>query len=441
VAFSDALPYGVLRGETDDMTTSTLHEHPSRPGTRPLSESPPPGVSASRQPPPPRKPRKVLRYVLAIVGLIALIALLGGVKAAQIGMLINFGKEMEKAGPPPEVVSTTSAELQTWEATLSAVASVVSAKGVALANDAAGVVSRLHIESGAEVKQGQVLVELDTKVERAQLNSLRARRELTETSLARSRALVASGAIPQAQLDADESAYKSIVADQAGIEAEISRKVVRAPFSGRLGLRQVNLGQYLAPGTTVAMLESTDSDYIDFTLPQRDLEKLTVGMAVRATEAGVESGDKPVAIDGVISAIDPSIDPVTRAVKVRATVPSKQSQLRPGMFLNVSVILPQKRQVVAVPRTAVVHASYGDSVFVAAPKPKDSPSKAEKVAEQKFVRLGEARGDFVVVDEGLKAGEEVVTSGAFKLRNGLPIIIDNKSVKLDPKLAPKPSNR
>jgi membrane fusion protein (multidrug efflux system) len=128
-------------------------------------------------------------------------------------------------------------------------------------------------------------------------------------------------------------------------------------------------------------------------------------------------------------------------VKVRATVPSKQSQLRPGMFLNVSVILPQKRQVVAVPRTAVVHASYGDSVFVAAPKPKDSPSKAEKVAEQKFVRLGEARGDFVVVDEGLKAGEEVVTSGAFKLRNGLPIIIDNKSVKLDPKLAPKPPNR
>jgi membrane fusion protein (multidrug efflux system) len=375
------------------------------------------------------------------VGLIALIALLGGVKAAQIGMLINFGEEMQKAGPPPEMVSTTRAELQTWESTLTAVASVVSAKGVALANDAPGVVSRLNIESGAEVKQGQVLVELDTRVERAQLNSLRARRELTETSLARSRTLVASGAIAQAQLDADESAYKSIVADQAGIEAQIARKVVRAPFSGRLGLRQVNLGQYLAPGTTVATLESTDSDYIDFTLPQRDLDKLSVGMAVRATEAGVESAAKPATIDGVVSAIDPSIDPITRAVKVRVTVPGKQSQLRPGMFLNVAVILPQKREVVAVPSLAVVHASYGDSVFVVGPKPKDSPSKSDKVAEQKFVRLGEARGDFVAVDEGLKAGEEVVTSGAFKLRNGLPIIIDNKSVKLEPKLAPKPPNR
>lgn len=423
------------------MTTSTLHEHPSRPGTRPLSESPAPGVAASRRPPPPSRGKKVLRYVLAIVGLIALIATLGGVKAAQIGMLIGFGKEMEKAGPPPEMVSSTRAEAQTWEATLSAVASVVSAKGVALANDAAGVVTRLNIESGAEVKVGQVLVEMDTKVERAQLNSLRARRELAETSLARSRALVASGAIPQAQLDADDSAYKSIVADQAEIEAQIARKVVRAPFSGRLGLRQVNLGQYLAPGTTVASLESTDSDYIDFTLPQRDLEKLSVGMAVRATEAGVEVADKPVTIDGVISAIDPSVDPLTRAVKVRATVPSKQSQLRPGMFLNISVILPQKRQVVAVPNLAVLHASYGDSVFVVGPKPKDSPSKVEHAAEQKFVRLGEARGDFVAVEEGLKAGEEVVTGGAFKLRNGLPIIVDNKSVKLDPKLAPKPPNR
>lgn len=441
MAVSEALPYGVLRGETENMTTSTLHEQPSPPGQSPHADNPAPGVVASKHPPPPRKSKRVARYVIAIVGLIALVALLGGVKASQIGMLINFGKEMEKAGPPPEMVSSTRAELQTWETTLTAVASVVSAKGVALANEAAGVVSRLHIESGAEVKQGQVLVELDTNVERAQLNSLRARRELAESSLARSRVLVSSGAIAQAQLDADESAYKSIVADQAAIEAQIARKVVRAPFSGRLGLRQVNLGQYLAPGTTVATLESKDSDYIDFTLPQRDLEKLTVGMAVRATETGAESDAEPATIEGIVSAIDPSIDPVTRAVKVRATVPSQQTQLRPGMFLNVSVILPQKRAVVAIPSLSVLRASYGDSVFVVAPKPKDSPSQAEKIAQQKFVRVGEARGDFVAVDEGLNAGEEVVTSGAFKLRNGLPITIDNKSVKLNPKLAPKPPNR
>jgi len=422
------------------MTTSTLHEHPSQPGPRPLSESPAPGFSSSRRPPPSRK-AKVFRYVIVIVALLAIVATLGGLKASQIGMLINFGKEMQAAGPPPEVVSTTLAQKQTWEATLSAVASVVSAKGVALANDAAGVVSRLSIESGASVKQGQILVELDTKVERAQLNSLRARRELAETSLARSKSLVTSGAIAQAQLDADESAYKSIVADQAEIEAQISRKIVRAPFSGRLGLRQVNLGQYLAPGTTVATLESTDSDYVDFTLPQRDIEKLSVGMLVRATEAGVEAADNPTTVEGSVSAIDPSIDPVTRSIKVRATLPGKSNQLRPGMFLQVSVILPQKKDVVSIPATAVVHASYGDSVFVVVPRPKDSPSKAEKAAEQKFVRLGEARGDFVAVEEGLKAGDEVVSSGAFKLRNGLPLMIDNNTVKLDSKLAPKPPNR
>jgi membrane fusion protein (multidrug efflux system) len=412
---------------------------PSRPGERPLRPSAPASESAHRPSgPAPARARgraRVVRYVALIGGALLLVAALGFVKFSQISMLIHFGEAAKKAGPPPETVSTRRAETQTWESTLEAVASVVSAKGVALANDAPGVVAALHFDSGQTVKQGQVLVELDSRVERAQLKSTIARRELAETSLNRSQALLKSGVIAQAQLDADAAALKSLSADQAALSAQIDRKIIRAPFSGKLGLRQVNLGQYLAPGTVVAILESPDADYVDFTLPQANLELLRAGMVVRATPEG--SSVPP--IEGTISAVDPTVDPATRSVKVRARFPPQETPLRPGMFLRVSVVLPGQRQVVSIPVTAVVHASYGDSVFVVEQKP--SPDgKPRPVAQQKFVRLGETRGDFVSVNEGVKAGEEVVTAGGFKLRNGMPVKIDNQTVRLDPKLHPKPEN-
>jgi membrane fusion protein (multidrug efflux system) len=370
-----------------------------------------------------------------IGGALGLIALLGFLKFSQISMLMNFGAQMQKAGPPPETVSTRVAEEQTWEHTLSAVASVVSAKGVALANDAAGVVSAIHFDSGQTVKQGQILVELDARVERAQLASTRARRELAGTQAERSQSLFKTGSIPQATVDADVASLKSLSAEESSLQAQIDRKIIRAPFAGKLGIRQVNLGQYLAPGTTVSVLESADANYVDFTLPQENLPLLHAGMTVRATQEGTNA--QP--IEGQISAVDPTIDPQTRAVKVRARFSDSDMQFRPGMFLRVAVVLADKQKVVAIPQTAVMHASYGDSVFVVGEKP-GPDGKPRKEAEQKFVKLGDQRGDFVAVNEGLNANEEVVTAGAFKLRNGIPLNIDNKSVKLDPKLNPTPVN-
>jgi membrane fusion protein (multidrug efflux system) len=382
-----------------------------------------------------RRAITILRYPIAILGLVGLVGALVAVKGAQIGMLIRMGESMKKAGPPPEVVGTAIAQKQTWESTLSAVASVVTAKGVALSNDAPGIVSHIHFESGDTVKQGDILVELETSVERAQLASLKAKRELADISVKRSRLLAASGVTAQSQVDADESSFKSLTADVSTVSAQIARKMVRAPFSGRLGIRQVNLGQYLAPGTPVTTLEAEKSIFIDFALPQGDLPKLKTGMQVRAMPSG--SGT-PVAV-GTISAIDPSIDPLTRAIKVRASLPNAEAKLRPGMFLRADVVLPEKTDVVAVPLTAIVHASYGDSVFVTAAKP-GPDGKSGMVAQQQFVKVGQTRGDFVSVVDGLQADSEVVTAGAFKLRNGIPLKVNNEGAP-QPSLEPHPENR
>ncbi len=376
-----------------------------------------------------------MRYVIVIFGVVVLIGGLVAVKGSQIAMLIGMGEAMQKAGPPPEVVSTAPAQKQTWEETLSAVGSVVSAKGVAVANDAPGIVSRLHFESGDTVKQGAILVELDTSVERAQLASLRARRELAEISMNRSRALVTSGAVAQSQVDQDQSQFKSITADVSALAAQIERKVVRAPFSGKLGMRSVNVGQYLAPGTHVTTLESAENTFVEFSLPQQDLSKLQLGMKVRAFAGG---DPKPIA-EGVVSAIDPALDPLTRNVKIRASLPDEAARLRPGLFLRIEVVLPQLQEVVAVPVTAVVHASYGDSVFVGEEKP-GPDGKPRKVAQQHFVKLGSTRGDFVAITDGIKADAEVVTAGAFKLRNGIPLKVKNEGGPT-PSLNPTPENR
>jgi membrane fusion protein (multidrug efflux system) len=376
-----------------------------------------------------------MRYVIVILGLVLLIGGLVAIKGSQIGMLIGMGEAMKKSGPPPEVVSTTPATKQVWEKTLSAVGSVVTAKGVALSNDAPGLVSRIHFESGDTVKQGAVLVELDTSVERAQLASLQAKRELAQISVKRSTSLATSGAVAQSQVDADASSFKSLSADAGALSAQIARKVIRAPFSGKLGIRQVNLGQYLSPGTTVTTLEAEKAIFVDFSLPQQDLDKLRSGMTVRAMQSG---SSQPLG-EGTISAIDPAVDPMTRTIKVRASLAANEDQLRPGMFLRVEVVLPEKADVVAVPQTAIVHASYGDSVFVGEDKP-GPDGKPRKVARQQFVKVGATRGDFISVLDGITAEQEVVSAGAFKLRNGIPLTVNNQGGP-QPSLNPHPENR
>jgi membrane fusion protein (multidrug efflux system) len=384
-----------------------------------------------------------MRYVITIAALVLIVGILAGVKGAQIKTLIGFGEQMQKAGPPPEAVNAAPVERQKWERTLTAVATVVSSKGVTVSNDAPGVVSKIHFESGANVKLGQPLVELDASVERAQLESLRARLALANQSLQRTKKLIGSGVSTQAELDEQESTVKGLIADMRGIQAQIERKTVRAPFDGKLGIRAVNLGQYLAPGTMLTVLESTDSVFVDFTLPQQDLPNIAIGRPVRVR---TDVGGKVIA-NGSISAVDSSVDAVTRSLKIRASFPNGQSVLRTGMFVNAEVVLPEQAEVVAVPATAVIHAAYGDSVFVVEPKQPSGESSGPEgaqqgalVARQQFVRLGGTRGDFVAIEAGVDAGQKVVSAGAFKLRNQAPISIKNE-VGVEAQLDPHPENR
>jgi len=387
--------------------------------------------------------KKAKRYIFVVAALVLVVAVLAGLKFAQISKLIAMGKDMQKSGPPPEKVGSAVAQAQAWEGSLSAVGSVAGVKSVAISNDAAGRVKKIHFESGDLVKQGQVLVELDTSVERAQLASAKSRRDLARTTANRSKMLVQENVLSKAQLETDQAQMKTAETDAAALSALIEKKIVRAPFAGRLGIRSVNMGQYLNPGTQLTTLEEIGAMYVDFTLPQQELSNVKDGMPVRIT---LDQGKGP-AIDGVMSAVDPAIDNATRSIKLRASIPNKDDKLRAGMFVQVAVVMPQRGTVVTVPATAVVHASYGDSVFVIEDKKPDMPGgtttpdgKPIKMARQQFVRLGEARGDFVAIVDGVKAGQEIVNAGAFKLRNNAPIVIDN-TLKAEALLNPRPENR
>jgi membrane fusion protein (multidrug efflux system) len=384
-----------------------------------------------------------VRYFLTILGVLAVVGGLVAIKASQIASLIGFGAEMEKAGPPPEPVGSHTAEKQSWESSLDAIGSIASAKGVAIATEVPGTVLKIHFESGDVVKAGQVLVQLDASVEQAQLASALVRKDLAATNVKRTRALSAAGVVAAATLDNDESQLKSSAADIVTLQAQIARKTIRAPFAGKLGIRAVNLGQFLNPGSPITTLESVDSVYVDFTLPQQKLADVRAGMPVRLR---VESVEGP-PLDGTIAAIDPSIDASTRSIKLRAAVPNQADRLRPGMFVDVEVVMPDKKSYVVVPVTALVRAPYGDSVFVVEDKKADAPGiretpdgKTVKVGRQQFVRTGPQRGDFVAILEGVEAGQEIVTTGAFKLRNNAPIYITDVAIA-EPSLTPKPENR
>jgi membrane fusion protein (multidrug efflux system) len=382
-----------------------------------------------------------------VLGLVVVVGGLIGLKCAQIFTIKAAGARSEKAGPPPESVNTGVAQEQSWDQTLDTVGSVATAEGVSIANDAAGLVARIDFQSGAVVKEGQVLVELDMRVERGQLASARAKKDLAETDAVRARNLFASGSISKAEVDNANSTLNAATADVSALEGEIQRKIVRAPFDGKLGIRLVNVGQYLAAGTPITVIESGEPIYVDFSLPQQDLGLVAVGMPVRLAVAASDAGPAPLQAEGSIFTVEPAVDPTTRNIKLRAHVPPEAVWLRPGMFVNVSVVEPTKETVVAIPATAIVHASYGDSVFVVEDE-KDAAGNAvlgpggqpSKIASQRFVRTGSRRGDFIAIAEGVKAGEELVTAGGFKLRNGARVTVST-AVEIHPELNPHPMNR
>jgi membrane fusion protein (multidrug efflux system) len=385
-----------------------------------------------------------VRYVIAAFAVLLLLGGLGAVKGAQVATMIGFGREQAERGPPPEAIGVATATLLPWETTIEAVGSLSSERGVSISAEAPGVVSKILFESGQRVKKGDVVVELDASVERAQLQSALASQKLAKTEAKRSRSLEDLGAISRQELDQSEATLDTTQADVEALRAQIERKIVRAPFTGRLGIRMVDLGQYLPSGTPITVLEAADTLFVDFTLPQERLFQIAAGMPVRVQVKGA-----PV-VQGTIDAIEPSVDASTRAIRVRALVPGATEgplALRPGMFADVQVVLPGTREVVTVPATALVRAPYGDSVFIVVPKPEDEPGTREMpdgtpvmIARQQFVRTGGYRGDFVAIVEGVNAGEEVVVAGAFKLRNGSPVFVSDAPLP-EPELQPHPENR
>lgn len=363
------------------------------------------------------------RILITFICLVCLVAGLGAVKALQIGAMIDRGKNFV---PPPETVTSATVKTDTWKTALTAVGTLTAVEGVTVAAELSGKVINIAFESGSEVTKGSVLLSQDTSSEEAQLLGVLAQVNLTRTNFNRAEQLLAKGMISRIDRDNALANAEQAEALAATIRATIAKKTVRAPFSGRLGIRQVNLGQILREGDPVASLQALDPVHVDFSLPQQHISQLRTGLPVRLSGDAI-SGE---AVTGRITALSPLIDAETRSIKVQATVANRSKQLRPGMFVNVSVEFPNPRQVLAIPATAVLYAPYSDSVFVI---------EGGKTLRQQFVRLGDRSGDFVAVESGLKEGDTIVSTGVFKLRNGQAVVIDNKLAP-DFSQQPRPEN-
>lgn len=374
--------------------------------------------------------RKTKQRVAVAVGLLAIVAILAGVKAGQIVTMVRAG---ESFVPPPEAVTSARVESARWEGTKAAIGSLVAVRGVTVGSELPGTVREIAFESGASVRRGAVLVRLDTSVEETQLRAAVADAALARVNLSRARKLRQGGANAPAELDAAEARAEQADATVANLRAVIAKKTVRAPFDGRISIKQVELGQVLSPGTSIASLQTVDPIYVDFWLPQQALAEIRAGQRTRLRTDAFPDGKW----EGDVTTINPEVDPATRNVRVRATFPNRDGRLRPGMFANVEVLTGEEQRVLTIPATAVLFAPYGDSVFAVEEK-KDGAGKTTAVVRQKFVRTGERRGDLVAVASGLREGETVVTSGAFKLRNGAAVTVNDA---LAPKalLAPRPT--
>jgi membrane fusion protein (multidrug efflux system) len=361
-------------------------------------------------------------WVLAIGGLLALVILLVGVKALQIVRMASTPMVM-----PATTVSSATAKEEDWAPVLSAVGSVSAVQGAIIAAELGGVVSDIKFENGGVAKKGDVIMKLDASQEEALLRSAEAEAELARTDLERAQGLASQKVVSKAELDAAESKFRRLTAIVDQMRSNIRKKTLVAPFDGQLGIRQVNVGQMINPGQQVVALTSLDPVYVDFALPQQHLAQLSQGLEVRVTTDALPGRVFP----GKLTAVNSMVDTATRNVSVQATLESPDHLLRPGMFAKAEVVLPEKSPALVIPGSAVSYAPFGDSVFVIEKKKDEKTGKETQVIRQQFVRVGESRGDFVSITQGLKAGEIVVGTGVFKLRNGMAVTINNE-------LAPKP---
>ena len=368
----------------------------------------------------------MLKKLFLAVVVVSLV--IGGIVYTKLGQFTAMGEATENMVMPPETVTATVVSEDEWEQVVRATGSVRAVQGVTVSAEIGGRVAEISFESGAQINAGDMLLQMDTATEDAQLASALATAALARTERARIRKLIKRNVSSADELDQAEAQVKETAAQVGVIRAAIAKKTVRAPFSGHLGLRQVNLGEILKEGTAIVSLQNLDPVYVDFSLPQRELARLKTNMKVRVA-SDVAPGE---IFEGKLIAVNPEVDPVTRNVRVRALVANPGGKLRTGMFASVEVVLPQSRHLLSVPATCVLYAPFGNSVFVIDEQQDEQSGEKSKVLRQQLVQLGEARGDFIEITKGLKPGETVVTSGVFKLSAGTQVMIDNT-------LAPKAS--
>lgn len=371
------------------------------------------------------------RMILTVGVLLLLVSALGFVKFRQVQTAMAAASSFQM---PPEAVTSVVAKQEEWPATMSIIGTVEAVHGVTVSADLPGTVDRIKFESGQAVHAGDVLVELDTRQERAQLASLEAQRDLAKVSYARAQQLVSSGVISRVEYDQATAQQRQTEANVAEIRATIERKTIRAPFSGILGIRKVNLGQYLAAGNPIVALQSLNPVYVNFGIPQQTAGLVHVGRSLRVTSDELGS----MAFTGRVTATDSIVDEATRNVQTQATLANPQEKLRPGMFVQVDVGVGANRSVITLPASAISYAPYGDSVFVISDM-KDPKGRTYRGVRQQFVKVEGSRGDQVAVVSGVKAGDEVVSSGVFKLRNGAAVQVNNK-VQPGNNPAPKPED-
>lgn len=359
------------------------------------------------------------RMILMLTLAAAAIGGLGFEKVRQIQLGMAQAAAFQ---PPPEAVTTIVARQEKWSSTLNAIGTLAAVQGVSVSADLPGIVERIDFQSGDSVQDGDVLVQLDTTQERAQLPAAESARDLAHLNFERLKSLVEEGAISRSDYDRAAAEEKETEAKIGEIRATIARKAIRAPFSGILGIRQVNLGQYLSSGNAIVPLQSLDPIYVNFSVPQQEAANVPVGRSVRVTT----SDSKPMDLEGQVTAVNSTVDEATRNFLIQATLANPAKALRPGMFVQTEVVLGESRPVIPLPASAISYAPYGDSVFIVA-NLKGPKGETYRGVRQQFVTLGVSRGDQISVLTGVKSGDEVVSSGVFKLRNGAAVLVDNKA--------------
>ncbi len=370
------------------------------------------------------------RIFLAIILVAVVAGVLSGIKYLQISRMTAQGKDFS---PPPATVTAAEVTPMNWETRLTAIGSLEAVQGVTVTAELTGKVDRIAFASGAFVDAGELLVQQDISSERAQLRAAEANLALSRANYNRAKELLSEQVVTQAAYDQAQATLKQARAEIDRIKAVIEKKTIQAPFAGRLGIRRIDLGQIIKEGDPIVSLQSLDPIFVNFLLPQNQLAQLVPGLAVRVAADILEAETA----SGQITAINPQVEADTRNILIQATLRNLDEKLRPGMFVNVGVLLPKKAPVLTIPATAVLFAPYSDSVFIIEEVTATDGTKVNQLRQQ-FVRLGSAQGDFVAVREGLQAGQQVVSTGVFKLRNGQKIVVDNKlapSFKKEPRPA------